>query len=654
MGEQNVNKLNSKEELQLFVKHLLNDVKALENMLEGDWFETDIMRIGAEQEMFMVDDKYFKPSLIAVEVLEEMKEYEWVGTELAKFNLETNLSPREFIGDCFSQMEKENNDQLAIIREYLKKYGAKVILTGILPTLNKFDLKLTNLTPKDRYYALMEAFNDMLIGSAYELRLQGIDELLVKHDSPLLEACNTSFQVHMQTTPANFVKHYNIAQTLSAPIIAMAANSPIVFGRRLWHESRIALFQQALDTRTSTEHMRDRSPRVSFGKGWLKKSILEIYKEDISRFRVIMTGDNYDDSVAMVAGGEVPRLKALQIHNSTVYRWNRPCYGISDNGKPHLRIENRVIPSGPTVLDEVANAAFWLGAMAGMDDQYKDITKHISWEDVRDNFGKAAQFGIDTKFTWLKDKKITPTELALQELIPLAEHGLKLKGVESADITRYLDVIRGRAEKHMTGARWQLRAFTSFIKHVTRDEAMAVLTQSIIKNQEQEIPIHKWKAPKLKDLEEYRPGALKVEEFMETDLFTVQKDDIVELVAEMMDWRKIRYMPVEDKKGNLVGLVTSRLLLRHFSNRKITNSQEIVTVADIMITRPETISPDATIAEALETMRSKQIGCLPVVYKNELVGVITEMDFLRISSRLIDRIEYIEEELDEGYYEPVP
>lgn len=654
MGEQNVNKLNSKEELQLFVKHLLNDVKALENMLEGDWFETDIMRIGAEQEMFMVDDKYFKPSLIAVEVLEEMKEYEWVGTELAKFNLETNLSPREFIGDCFSQMEKENNDQLAIIREYLKKYGAKIILTGILPTLNKFDLKLTNLTPKDRYYALMEAFNDMLIGSAYELRLQGIDELLVKHDSPLLEACNTSFQVHMQTTPANFVKHYNIAQTLSAPIIAMAANSPIVFGRRLWHESRIALFQQALDTRTSTEHMRDRSPRVSFGKGWLKKSILEIYKEDISRFRVIMTGDNYDDSVAMVAGGEVPRLKALQIHNSTVYRWNRPCYGISDNGKPHLRIENRVIPSGPTVLDEVANAAFWLGAMAGMDDQYKDITKHISWEDVRDNFGKAAQFGIDTKFTWLKDKKITPTELALQELIPLAEHGLKLKGVESADITRYLDVIRGRAEKHMTGARWQLRAFTSFIKHVTRDEAMAVLTQSIIKNQEQEIPIHKWKAPKLKDLEEYRPGALKVEEFMETDLFTVQKDDIVELVAEMMDWRKIRYMPVEDKKGNLVGLVTSRLLLRHFSNRKITNSQEIVTVADIMITRPETISPDATIAEALETMRSKQIGCLPVVYKNELVGVITEMDFLRISSRLIDRIEYIEEELDEGYYEPVP
>lgn len=646
MGEHKVNKLNSQEELQLFVKHLLNDVKALELMLKQDSFEKDTMRIGAEQELFMVDNTYFKPALIAVDVLKEMEEYKWVGTELAKFNLETNLSPREFTGSCFSDMENENNEYLAIIRSYLEKYDAKVILTGILPTLNKFDLKLTNLTPKDRYFALMEAFNNMLIGSGYELRLQGIDELLVKHDSPLLEACNTSFQVHMQTTPANFVKHYNMAQALTGPVMALAANSPIVFGRRLWHESRIALFQQALDTRASTEHMRERSPRVSFGKGWLKKSILEIYKEDISRFRVIMTGDNYDDSLEMVHQGKVPKLTALQIHNSTVYRWNRPCYGISDNGMPHLRIENRVIPSGPTVLDEIANAAFWLGAMAGMDDQYKDITKHISWEDVRDNFGKAAQFGIDTKFTWLKDKKITPSELALQELIPLAEHGLKLKGVNDADISRYLDVIKGRADKLMTGARWQLRAFTSLIKHVTRDEAMAVLTQSIIKNQEQEIPIYKWKAPKLKDLEEYRPGTLKVEEFMETDLFTVQRDDLIELVAEMMDWRKIRYMPVEDKKGNLVGLVTSRLLLRHFSNKKTTHPGEIVTVKDIMITNPTTISPDATITEALETMRSLQIGCLPVVDQNELVGIITEMDFLRISSRLIDRMEYIEDDSD--------
>lgn len=647
MGEQQVNKLNNKEDLQRFVKYLLNDVSALEMMLEKGIFETDIIRVGAEQEMVMVDNRTSKPSLIAMDVLDRMKDYEWIGTELAKFNLESNLLPREFTGFCFSEMEQEILDQLVLLKGILQEFDSKIVLCGILPTLNKFDLTMDNLTPKERYYALMEAFNDLLVGSAYELRLAGIDELSIKHDSPLLEACNTSFQVHLQVSPDDFVKQYNIAQTLAAPVIAMAANSPLVFGRRLWHESRIALFQQALDTRTSSEYMRDRSPRVSFGKGWVKNSILDIYKEDISRFRVIMTGDEYDDSISLVKEGKVPKLKALQIHNSTVYRWNRPCFGISPNGQPHLRIENRVLPSGPTVIDEVANAAFWLGMMVGMHDQYKDITRHISWEDVRDNFSKAAQFGIDSKFTWMKDHKISPAELALSELIPLAEHGLKLRGINDHDISRYMDCIKGRAEKHMNGARWQLRAFTSFIKKVNRDEAMAVLTQAIIKNQEQEIPIHKWKAPKLQDLEDYSPTKLKVEEFMETDLFTVQKDDIIELVAEMMNWRKIRYMPVEDNKGNLIGLVTSRLLLRHFADRVKVNCEGAFLVKDIMITKPETIHPSSTILEALNTMRSKRIGCLPVVDNHQLIGIITEMDFLRVTSRLLERLESIEDESEE-------
>ena len=213
-----------------------------------------------------------------------------------------------------------------------------------------------------------------------------------------------------------------------------------------------------------------------------------------------------------------------------------------------------------------------------------------------------------------------------------------------------MDVLKGRAEKHMNGARWQLRAFTSFIKKVTRDEAMAVLTQSILKNQEQEIPIHNWKAPKLKDLEDYSPTRLKVEEFMETDLFTVQKDDIIELVAEMMNWRKIRYMPVEDNKGNLIGLVTSRLLLRHFADRVKVNCEGAFLVKDIMIQHPITVHPHATIMEALNIMRSKRIGCLPVVDQKQLIGIITEMDFLRITSRLLERLESIEEEEEEDEF----
>ena len=625
--------------MQHFVRNLLRDVQALEYMLENDWFESDIVRIGAEQEMCIVHNKTYKPATIAMEALELMKEYDWVETELAKFNLETNLLPRVFEKDCLSELEKENSSKLEIIRANLKSLNADLILTGILPTLRKYDLEMENLTPKKRYYALMEAINQQLIGNAYELRLSGIDELLVKHDSPLLEACNTSFQVHLQVAPADFVCLYNISQALAAPVMAIAANSPIVFGKRLWHESRIALFQQSLDIRTTHDHMRERSPRVSFGNGWLDHSIMEIYKEDIARFRVLLSADVEEDSLAMIADGKVPKLRALQVHNSTVYRWNRPCYGISESGKPHLRIENRVLPSGPSVLDEVANAAFWLGAMIGMHEHCKDIRKQLSWEDVRDNFAKAAKFGIDTTFNWFGDKKVSPCDLILQELLPIARKGLESRQVNTADIDRYLGVIEERAKKHMNGARWQLRAFSKLIKEVSRDEAVSVLTASIVENQTKNKPVHTWKLPDANDLADYRPTKLLVDEFMMTDLFTVQQDDLVELVAQLMDWRKIRYMPVEDSKGRLCGLITSRLLLRYYTNRHKADSQAVACVKDIMISKPITIGPKATIMQAMQLMRENKIGCLPVVQDKELIGFITEMDFLRISGRLIERLE---------------
>ena len=589
--------------------------------------------------MFLVDNKTYKPATINMEVLKKMKNWEWVTTELAKFNLETNLTPREFKGDCLRQMEMENLDYLNKIRDKLKPMDASLILTGILPTLTKMDLEMHNLTPNPRYVALMEAINRQLIGSFYELRLTGIDEILVKHQSPLLEACNTSFQVHLQVSPKDFVKYYNIAQTLAAPVLAISANSPIVFGKRLWHETRIALFQQALDIRTTHDHMRERSPRVSFGTGWLDKSIMEIYREDIARFRVLLGADIEEDSIELIRQGKVPKLKALQVHNSTVYRWNRPCYGISPNGQPHLRIENRVLPSGPTVLDATANAAFWLGAMVGMAHEHKDIREQISWEDVRDNFAKSAQVGIDSTFTWFKDKKISVCDLVQKELIPIARKGLEIQNVDKADIDRYMDIIGARAELHMNGARWQLRAFTKLKKQVGRDEALTVMTAAIIQNQLKEMPVHTWELPEPGDLEEYRPSKLKVEEFMVTDLFTVQKDDLIDLVAELMDWRRIRYMPVEDSKGQLCGLITSRLLLRHFTRFNRVNGKEAVAVKDIMIETPLVIGPTATILDAMTMMRENRIGCLPVVKANELVGVITEMDFLRISARLIERLE---------------
>ena len=637
MGEQKVSLLKDKKQMHRFVKHLLADVRALEYMIENDWFEKDITRIGAEQEMCMVQKDTFKPAPIATEVLKKMKSYKFVETELARFNLETNQTPLKLTGKCFSKMENEIFSNLKKIKAKLKNFDADIILCGILPTLRKFDLEMHNLTPKKRYKALMEAINSQLTGSHYELRLRGIDELLIKHDSPLLEACNTSFQVHLQIHPNEFVKMYNISQALAGPVMAIAANSPIVFGKRLWHESRIALFQQSLDTRASSHHLRERSPRVNFGKEWLQESILEIYKEDIARFRVLIAGDVEENSLDLINKNEVPKLRALQVHNSTVYRWNRPCYGISENGQPHLRIENRVLPSGPTVADEMANAAFWIGCMIGMADEVDDITKHISFEDASDNFGKAAQFGIDTKFTWFNDKKITAVDIVKKHLLPIAKKGLVKMKVAKKDIDRYLGIIKGRADKHMNGARWTLRAYTRLKKETTPDEALTILTASIIEQQSENKPVHLWKLPTPKDLKNYRPANLKVEEFMSTDLFTVQKDDIIELVADLMEWKKLRFTPVENRHGELIGLISSQRLISYFK-KHTKNGKAQQTVEDIMIKKPPTIGPQSTIVQAMNKMKKENVACLPVVQGKELIGLITEMDFLKISNRLIERL----------------
>ena len=638
MGEQRVFGLNDPQKRREFSKRLLDDIRAMDYMLENDWFETDIMRIGAEQEMVIVDKETFRPALIAEKVLKDMESHKWMGSELAKFNLETNLTPRVFSGSCFRDMEAENLEQQVITNKFLEAYGATTVLTGILPTLRKNDLDIKNLMPIKRYKELMDALEEQLRRSHFELNLSGIDELKIAHNSPMLEAVNTSFQVHLQVRPNEFAKLYNMAMALTGPVIALSANSPMVFGKRLWHESRIAMFQQAIDTRKSATHMREHSPRVHFGTGWLQKSILEIYREDVSRFRSLLAAEAEEDSLAKIKAGEIPNLDALQVHNSTVYRWNRPCYGISDTNKPHLRIENRVIPAGPSVADETANAAFWLGAVIGLSESMDDVTQKMSFADTRDNFTKASRYGLDSKFTWYADSKFTAKDLILNELIPLARAGLKKQNVDSADIDRYMGILEDRLKEHATGARWQLRSFTKLKEEVSEDEALATITCCMVENQKAELPLQDWALPNADDLKVYHPGSLKVSEFMVTDIVTVRSGDLVELSAEVMNWSKLRYLPVEDKDGHLVGLITSRLLLKYFAKKgKMMESPDAIN-KEIMIAKPIVVSPKTTILEALKIMRSNSIGCLPVVEGEELLGVITEMNFLRITGRLIERL----------------
>lgn len=617
------------------MKNVLKDLRALEKMLDEEWFETDTIRIGAEQELCLIDQNA-KPFFESGKVLENLGgESEHFTTEFAKFNLEINVNPPlEFKGNALSEMEHNLQKRVEQVRDAAAEFGAEVLLTGILPTIRKADVSMDSLTPIPRYKALCEAI-DNLRGKEYELRIQGMDELLMKFDTPMLEGCNTGFQVHLQIKPDEFVSKYNIAQAITAPVLASAVNSPLFLGKRLWSETRIALFHQSIDTRGVGDHIRDSSPRVMFGTDWLRDSILDIYKEDISRFRVLLSSDVEEDVEELLKNGVPPELMALKVHNGTVYRWNRPCYGVG-GGKPHLRIENRVLPSGPTVIDEMANTAFWLGLLNGFEDEYPDITKELEFDDARMNFFAASKMGLDTKFEWTKGKKVTAKDLIIEELLPIAKAGLEKATIDKSDIDTYLGVIEDRVESAQTGAYWVVKSYANLMKDNNREHSVSAITNSMLRNQKKGEPVHKWGLARLEDMDHWKPSSLLVEEFMTTDLFTARKEDLIEFTGNLMDWRRIRYIPIEDDQKHLIGLVSMRMMLREYS-KAVTEDIEIINrpISEFMIENPITVHPEASIMEAMNIMQEQKIGCLPVVKNSRLVGIITEDNFMNITRRLL-------------------
>ncbi|NNC95080.1 MAG: CBS domain-containing protein [Chitinophagales bacterium] len=633
MGESRVKLASTNKQIQIFEQHLLKDIYALERMLDEGWFEIDITRIGAEQEFCLVD-KNWKAAPINMEVLEKLDDPLFV-TELAKFNVEANLPPLVFEGDCLSVMENNLLSYMRKAQVVAESFNSNTILTGIIPTIRKHDVAIHNITPIERYFALCKAI-DKLRGSKYELRIHGTDELIFRHDSPLLEAANTGFQVHLQIPPHDFVKMYNIAQAITGPVLAASTNSPLLFGKRLWHETRVALFQQSVDTRQTSDHLRETSPRVTFGNDWLRNSILDIYREDIVRYRILLSTEAEEDVSKKLESGTAPKLTALNIHNGTVYRWNRPCYGISE-GKAHLRIENRVFPSGPTVIDEVANAALWLGLMKGYQNEIEDVTTLMDFADARANFINASQTGLNASMYWFDGKTVPTSKLIIEEMIPVAEQGLESMNIDKADIEKYLSVIYNRVSSGSTGSTWVLRSYNNLIKSASSEEVCVAVTAASFKNQQENIPVHQWKNAELDDIPEWIPSSMLVEEVMTRDLFTVQKDDILQLVTDMMNWQKVRYIPVEDAKGRLVGLISTRVLLKKFATASYNNGEVPLTAKDAMQPDVVSINPEANIMEAMAIMEKFGYGCLPVVNNNKLVGIVTEQNFLQITNRLLKR-----------------
>lgn len=635
MGEHSVQYSATPAERREFAARLLNDLKAIEAMQSRGMFETGIRRIGAEQE-FCVVDSNFRPSIRGPEILAAINEPHFT-TEVARYTLEANLDPQPLQGAAFTRMQAQLDELLELAARVAEtRFGDRIVLAGILPSIGMSELDERFMTPAQRYQLLGQRIRE-LRGGDIELAIQGVDDVMMRHDNIMFEACNTSFQVHLQIDPDQFVDEYNWAQAISGPVLAVATNSPLLFGRELWAETRIALFQQSVDTRTRDLGLRQRQARVYFGNRWIRQSLIEIFQEDIARYPLFLALPT-EDSLAQLDRGEVPRLRSLALHNGTIWKWNRACFG-SNGQQAHLRLENRYLPAGPTTQDELANAAFWIGLMCGMPDEYRQIWRRMEFLEAKDNFLKAAQHGLDVELSWLGETK-NARRMILDDLLPLAQSGLERRGVAHEDIARYLGIIEHRVVRRMTGSRWLRQMYRAADPNFETLQKQTALTAELWRNQNSGLPVADWRVKPLRALPQSSILNERVDLLMTTDLITVSPDDLLALVQQIMRWRQIRHVPVENAQGEITGLVTAADLARFCIDRNCVDVTEIrhsegrhYTAADLMIPHPICVTPETSAAEARQIMMDQQIGCLPVVRQQKLIGLITKQDMLRLEEK---------------------
>ena len=406
--------------------------------------------------------------------------------------MEFATPPRPVVADCFTQVEDELRQSLHHAAAKARDFDARVIMIGILPTLTDFDVTEQNLSANPRYKAL----NDAILNARGEdlvIHIEGDETLSTVTNSIVFEAACTSMQLHLQVDPEDFARYWNAAQVLSAPLVAVAANSPFFLGKQLHHETRIALFQQATDTRTEELAEQGVRPRVWFGEKWLQESVFELFEENVRYFPSLLPITEPTDPYAIMTGGGLPRLEELTLHNGTIYRWNRPIYDIA-GGRPHLRIENRVLPAGPTVVDCSANIAFYYGLLAGLADTQAPIWEQMPFATAEDNFFSAARYGMAAELHWPGLGTITAGELVLRHLLPVARKGLEAWQIDSGDIDRYLDIIEQLARTGRNGAVWQIQTHRHLLEErgMSRGEAAVALTTRYADLHEVGEPVHLW------------------------------------------------------------------------------------------------------------------------------------------------------------------
>jgi hypothetical protein len=462
----------TQEDFGRFRSHLEEETRLLGSLLADGALDNEGYSIGFEVEAWLVDHNLF-PAPINEAYLAQLAD-PLVVPELSRFNVELNGTPQPLGSGALARLEEELVHTWRKCLQAAHDLDASLVMTGILPTVREAELTLANMSAMKRYVALNEQVLKRRAGRPLHVFIEGKDRLDIAHGDVMLEAATTSLQIHLQVPAERAARYYNASSIISAPMVAVGTNSPLLFGKRLWDETRIPLFEQAVEPEGLDG---TRYGRVSFGAGYADHSLIGLFHENIEHHPVLLP---------IPFDSEVGRFEHLRLHNGTIWRWNRPLVGISENGRTHLRIEHRVLPSGPSIIDMLANIALYVGLATELAGRELPPEKRMPFEVARGNFYAAARDGLGARLTWLDGEVVEARELLMRELLPMARRGLEQAGLDESEIGRYLGVIASRLRLRQNGAVWQRSQFEA------NGGDSFQLAADYLEHQRAGTPVHEW------------------------------------------------------------------------------------------------------------------------------------------------------------------
>jgi hypothetical protein len=482
-------------EFASFAAKLELNLNALERLLERPRFGVGPLSVGTELELNLVDAKV-RPALLNRQLLEAAADAR-LSLEANRFNAEINSASTGLRGQPWTLLHADLGDALQVARHAGQAVGARIATIGILPTLALSDLGPGTMSDAPRFRALAGGLR-RLRREPFRVQISGEEEVDLRTHDLAFEGATTSFQVHLRVNPEDFARCYNAAQLATGVVLACACNAPFLLGKRLWQETRIALFRQSVDDRTAAEEDDWRPARVSFGHGWVRSGAHELFAENVALHEPVLPVLSAEDPVAVLQSGGTPALAELRLHGGTVWRWNRPIYDPAGGG--HLRIEMRALPAGPTLCDAIANAAFIVGLVLALAPQMPAYCTRLTFGHARHNFYEAARRGLDAELLWPHPSAPSPRQhsarVLIERLLPVAETGLRLGGVEEAEARKWLGIIERRVARGQTGASWQLQAFDRYRSGSDDAAALARLFHQYLELSEADEPVHTWPDPK--------------------------------------------------------------------------------------------------------------------------------------------------------------